>query len=231
MLVLASTMQPTVIPRPAAWWHVIILRGRPTRPQRRSERVVVCVGPHPRAQQQAALHARRRRELGSGGDFRSCQPQFIPLLGGDRSVARTVVSVRFAIASVDRPVRRQANARAVRQRHCMHQERLHSFSHRWHRLPVCGELLLQVPARRPESRLDPQPLAFRSLHFASLEKGAGRVHTVGCLAASRDFPTTTCSVVRAAPRREPIRLGRAIVCAASSGSCGGGGGGGGVWGV
>jgi hypothetical protein len=165
VLVLASTMQPTVIPRPAAWWHVIILRGRPTRPQRRSERVVVCVGPHPRAQQQAALHARRRRELGSGGDFRSCQPQFIPLLGGDRSVARTVVSVRFAIASVDRPVRRQANARAVRQRHCMHQERLHSFSHRWHRLPVCGELLLQVPARRPESRLDPQPLAFRSLHL------------------------------------------------------------------
>ena len=163
MLALVFIMQSAVTPRAAAGWHVVVLRRRPPRPQRRSERVVVCVGPHSRAQQQAVLHARRRGELGSGcaqgrADFAARHPQLIP-------IARAAVSVRLVIASVDRPVRRQANAGAVRQRHSMHQERLHSFSHRWHRLPVCGKLLLQVPARWPEPRLDPQPLAFRSLHL------------------------------------------------------------------
>mmetsp|Transcript_17145 Transcript_17145/g.42585 ORF Transcript_17145/g.42585 Transcript_17145/m.42585 type:complete len:319 (+) Transcript_17145:1026-1982(+) len=215
-------MQSAVTPRAATGWHVVVLRGRSPRPQRRSERVVVCVGPHPRAQQQAALHTRRRGELGSAcargrAGTAARHPQRIPVVRGDRSVAHTAFSLQLVIASVDHPVRRQANARAVRQCHCMHQERLRSFSHRWHRIPVCSKLLLQVPARWPEPCFDPQTLVLRSLNLARLEKGAGRVRTAGCLAATRESATTACSVIRGA---EPTCLARGIACTAS---CRGGG--------
>ena len=166
VLTLGFVMQSAVTPRAAAGWHVVVLRGRSPRPQRRSERVVVCVGPHPRAQQQAALHARRRGELGSAcAQGRIAALQLIPVASGDRSGAHAAFPVRLIIANVDHPVRREAHARAVRQCHCMHQERLHSFSHRWHRIPVCSKLLLQVPARWPEPCFDSLPLVLRSLNL------------------------------------------------------------------